>query len=133
MPTDVWPNLDWSKAIRTPRTVLLEQSEILKKKSKGALVLSVRTSSHPKTARFPEGFFRHEASILSLRLSYQMPLLAAEHPIASPYPATVTEAGENMETTADGEDQFVDELRAILSKPRWIDSIDRLIAMGNSQ
>jgi hypothetical protein len=133
MPTDVWPDLDWSKAIRTPRTVLLEQSEVLKNKSKGALILSVITSSHAKNDQFPEGFFRYEAAIMSLRLTYSMLLLAVQHSISSPYPAMVLEAGENTEKQMASEEQFIDELRAILSKRRWIVAIDRLIAMGNSQ
>jgi hypothetical protein len=133
MTTDVWPELDWSKTIRTPRTVLLEQSEVLKVKSKGALFLTVRTFSQTANGKFPEGSFRYEAGIFSLPPSYTLDLLAVEHATASPYPAIIFEAGEKSEERSDTEEELVAMLRDILNKPRWIQAIDRLIGMGNSR
>jgi hypothetical protein len=131
MSVDIWPELDWSKATRTPRTVMLEQSDVLMKKSGGLLRLGV-TVRQIKLDRFPDGAFVCDAYISATKLSYNLDLLEVYHSVAAPYPAQLRVAREQDALEVKDEAEFVEQLRRILSSPRWIESMDRMIAMSNS-
>lgn len=117
MVEDLWGELPNATNIRTPRAILLEQAELLTKKTQGVLVGNVGQSSGGSQ-------FSLTLSITVPSLSYKYGVLSAQHPI-SLYPLIIVDhTRANMSTNCQDEAAFVTAVRAILTS----DGVRRVIA-----
>jgi hypothetical protein len=124
MPEDLWGDLPDVSGIRTPYAILVEQGELLARKTKGLLVGEVDRSPM-------SGEFRISFAISARSLSYSQIVLVVIHPI-SLYPLRVFNEADSGYYECRGESEFVRAVQDVFASRPVKNIIVGLLAQLNA-
>ncbi len=141
MSPDLWGQLPVPEKIKTPYTILLEQAQILRDKTNGILIGSVKRGN-PLITGFSMGrereelakeyftvFFSVNSEIIP---NYTYTILIIRHPVQI-YPLTVKDEVNDIAYECKTESDLIDALGITLSSNKVMAVLGGLISLSNSE
>jgi hypothetical protein len=119
---NLWGAVPDIASIRTPHEILLEQGQYLAEMTEGLLDFSIER-------RQKNTLFSYEFYITVPVIDYRQPLLRITHDIKL-FPAILTSEQNGEEYTANNQEEFEDDLGAILSSEETRVTISGLLAQA---
>jgi hypothetical protein len=119
MPKNLWGDLTSLEVVRTPKTVLEEQANLLTKATKGVLFGVVEDASYP-------GQFQYNLDVRVPSLNnYSYTILSVSHSLDL-FPLRLRAERPATDVKIDSDDQFEDLLERILSSSEVRSALSRL-------
>jgi len=119
MPKNLWGDLASLEVVRTPKTVLEEQANLLTKATKGVLVGVVEVASYP-------GKFRYDLNVVVPSLNnYVYTILSVSHSLDL-FPLRLQAERPATDVQIHRDDEFEDVVEKILSSSAVRSALSRL-------
>lgn len=121
---NMWGNLADISDIRTPHEILLEQSNFLSEMTNGLLEFKIERKQS-------SAVFSYDVYITLPSMKYMERLLRMSHDIKL-YPALLHDAQESRQYDSKNQEEFEENLGAILSSPETMSLISSLMIQSRS-
>jgi len=123
---NLWGELKLDEPLRTPTTILKEQTTMLSTLTRGVLDGDVKVGAETNT-------FYIDLNIVAPAIdNYCFRVLEASHGVADLYPVEVREDGSGKTVECANEEEFLKELARILGSDRIGRVIRSLVAQSNA-